>query len=125
MASLFISRWKLKPECRQQFEAIMDGLIEASGEVLKAETTVMFYGWGRDENEFVAIESWRSEEVVNAVRQSDGFKQALSAMMECCSAPMEMEVFADKGNDRSVFDQYPKGKSKVHPEVGNIHGYFI
>lgn len=125
MASLFISRWRLNPDHRDEFLEIMNNLIEASKDVLEAETTILFYGWGRNENEFVAIESWRSEEVVNAVRESEGFKGALTSLMECCSAPMEMEVFTDMNNDRSVFDLYPKGISKVHPVVGDMHAYFV
>jgi quinol monooxygenase YgiN len=125
MASLFVSRWFIAPEKRDEFMGIMNALIEASGEVLKEQTTLLFYGWGRDPNEFVAIESWRSEEAVNAVRGSEGFKQAVTALMGCCNKPMQMEVFTDLGNDRSVFDLYPAGKSRGHPEAGAMHAHFI
>lgn len=73
----------------------------------------------------MAIESWRSEEAVDAVRGSEGFKQAVTALMGCCNKPMQMEVFADIGNDHSAFDLYPTGKSQVHREAGAIRAHFI
>ena len=124
-ANAFVSRWKIKPEHRdefiKQFNELWQGAAEQMGEV----TNFVFYGWGRDPNEFVAIESWKSEEIVGAVRASDGFKEAVSRLMACCSAPMVMEIYSPWEGARSVFDLYPVGPSKVHPRAGEIGGVFV
>jgi quinol monooxygenase YgiN len=125
MASLFISRYQLQPEKRDEFVRTLKAMFEGAREIVEKETTLLFYGFGRDPNEFVAIESWKNEEVVNAVRASDGFKQGFAALMACASAPMEMEIFRDWNDDASVFDVYPRGESKVHPKVGGLPTVFL
>jgi quinol monooxygenase YgiN len=125
MASVFISRYQLKPEKREQFVATLQAMIDGGRQFIAEQTNFIFYGFGRDPNEFVAIESWKSEEVVNGLRASPEFKQAFAALMACAAAPMEMEIFRDWGDDASVFDIYPRGRSRVHDATGNPGVVFL
>jgi len=124
MASVFISRYQLKPEKRDEFVRTLKSMYEAGREFIKKETNFVFYGFGRDPNEFVAIESWKSEAVVNALRASDDFKKAFAALMSCASAPMEIELFRDWDDDASLFEVYPRGDSRLHPTVGGLTTIF-
>ena len=124
MASLFISRYRLKPEKRDDFVRTLKAMYEGGREFIEQQTNFCFYGFGRDPDEFVAIESWKSEDVVNALRATEQFKQGFAALMSCASAPMEMEVFRDWNDDASVFDVYPRGESRVHPRVGGLPSVF-
>lgn len=125
MANLFISRWKLHPERRDEFRQIMDGLVNASKDLIESEITIFFHGWGRDENEFVAIESWRSEGAVKSLRETPEFQATMERLMACCREPMEMELFTDDQNDREIFELYPAGVSQVHPIVDAMHARFL
>jgi quinol monooxygenase YgiN len=124
MASLFISRYQLKPEKREEFVRTLKAMYDAGREFIEKETNFCFYGFGRNPNEFVAIESWKSEDVVNGLRATDGFKQGFTALMTCAAAPMEMEVFRDWNDDTSVFEVYPRGESRVHPKVNGLASIF-
>lgn len=124
MASIFISRYQLKPERRDEFVRTLRSMYEAGREFIAKETNFVFYGFGRDPNEFVAIESWKNEAVVNALRASEDFKKGFAVLMSCASAPMEMELFRDWNDDTSIFDTYPRGESRVHPKVGGLPSLF-
>jgi len=119
MANLFISRWKIDPVKREMFLKIFEELYVSAKELLDRETTAIHYGWGRDANEFVAIEAWKDETVVSALRQSEAFKDIFAKMMTCTTAPMQMELITDLPGDRSVFATHPVGPSTVHPQVGH------
>jgi quinol monooxygenase YgiN len=119
MANLFISRWQIDPDKREQFLTVFNELYEAAKPLLEAHTTALHYGWGRDENEFVAIEAWKDEAMVAGLRQSPEFKDVFARMMACASAPMRMELINDLSNDRAIFAAHPAGPSTVHPEVGH------
>jgi quinol monooxygenase YgiN len=125
MASVFISRYQLKPEKRDEFVRTLKAMYDGGKEFIAKETNFVFYGFGRDPNEFVAIESWKNEAVVNALRGSEEFKQGFAALMSCAAAPMEMEVFRSWDDDASVFEIYPRGASRVHPKVGDKATIFI
>ena len=124
-ANAFVSRWFVKPERRDDFIKAFNGLWSGHAEQMGEVTNFVFYGWGRDPNEFVAIESWKSEEIVNAVRQTELFKVAVANLMSMCSKQMVMEVYSPWEGDRSVFDLYPAGQSKVHPRSGDIDAVFV
>lgn len=124
MASIFISRYQLKPEKRDEFVRTLRSMYEAGREFIAKETNFVFYGFGRDPNQFVAIESWKNEAVVNALRATEDFKKGFAVLMGCASAPMEMELFRDWNDDASVFDIYPRGESRVHPKVGGLPSLF-
>ena len=118
MANLFISRWQIKPSKREEFLKIFGELHTAAQDLLERETTAYHYGWSRNENEFVAIEAWKNEATVAALRQSPQFKDVFDRMMACSSAPMKMELINDLSGDRSIFAAHPAGKSTVHPDAG-------
>jgi len=119
LSNLFISRWTIDPAKREEFLRIFNELYNAAKELLERETTACHYGWSRNENEFVAIEAWKNEATVAALRQSPEFEQMFGRMMACAAAPMKMELVNDLANDRSIFAAHPAGKSTVHPNVGH------
>ena len=119
MGNLFISRWQVAPAKREAFLAVFNELYEAAKPLLAAQATAFHYGWGRDENEFIAIEAWKDESVVAALRASPQFIQVFTAMMDCSAGPMQMEVVSDLANDRAIFAAHPAGKSTVHPDIGH------
>jgi len=119
LGNLFISRWRVDPARREAFLAIFNELYEAAKPLLETQATAFHYGWGRDENEFVAIEAWKDEAVVASLRRSPQFNEVFTAMMDCSSAPMRMELVNDLANDRSIFSAHPPGKSTVHPDIGH------
>ena len=119
MANMFISRWQIDPKKRQEFLNIFNELLAAAKELLEREASAYHYGWSRSENEFVAIEAWKSEATVAALRQSPQFKEVFARMMACASAPMTMEIINDLAGDRTIFAAHPSGKSTVHPDVGH------
>jgi quinol monooxygenase YgiN len=113
----FISRFTLKPERRDEFLAMFTGLVENFRAAMGETTNFVFYGWSRP-GEFVAIESWKSPEIVAAVRADPGFVDLVGKLFDCCSAPMQMEIFNAMDSDGSIFSRHPEGKSTVHPDVG-------
>lgn len=115
-SNLFISRWTIAPARREEFLAIWDGLWRAHAGAIEVMTHFVYYGWARDPNQLVVLESYRDEAVVTQLRQDEGFKQAVRAMLDCCSAPMTMELLSGLEGDRSIFDLYPAGPSTVHPQ---------
>lgn len=125
MASLFISRFQLKPEKRDEFVRTLKTMYEGASDLIRKETNCVFYGFGRNPNEFVAIESWKSEDTVNALRASEEFKKGFTALMSCVVAPMKLEIFRDWNDDASVFALYPVGESKLHPKVNGLATLFV
>jgi quinol monooxygenase YgiN len=121
----FVSRWTVRPEKRADFITQFNALWRDNTEIMNEVTNFVFYGWGRNPDEFVAIESWKSNEAVAAMRQSEGFKIAVAALMTCCSAPMVMELYSPWEGGREVFETYPVGDSQVHPRAGAIHAVFV
>jgi quinol monooxygenase YgiN len=99
--------------------AFFTGDYEAAKPLLETQATVFHYGWGRDENEFVAVEAWKDDTIVASLRQSPQFNQVFTAMMDCSSGPMRMELVNDLTNDRTIFAAHPPAKSSVHPDIGH------
>lgn len=125
MASVFISRYQLKPEKRDEFVRALRAMYEGGRDFIRQETHFVFYGFGRVPNEFVAIESWKSEATVNALRASEDFKKGFAVLMSCAAAPMELEMFRDWDDAASVFDLYPRGESRLHPKVNGLATVFV
>ncbi|MET0544742.1 MAG: antibiotic biosynthesis monooxygenase family protein [Caulobacterales bacterium] len=115
----FVSRYTVKPEKKEEFIALFNELWKSGEAQLREVTHFVFYGWSR-EDEFVAIESWKSPEFVAAVRQSEEFKDVVSRLLSMCSKPMTMEAFNGMNSDGYIFKQHPKGASTVHPKAGDI-----
>lgn len=114
--NLFISRWTIDPARREQFLEIWDGLWRSHTDAIEVMTHFVYYGWSRDPNQFVAIESYKDEAVVTEIRKDDAFRAAVRAMLDCSSGPMTMELLAGMEGSRSIFDLYPAGRSTVHPD---------
>lgn len=122
--SAFVSRWFVKPENRDAFIEKFNALWQADIPGLQSVTNFVFYGWGRDPNEFVAIESWKDQKFIDETRESPFFQQAVGDLMSLCDRPMEMQLFSGMEGSRALFDQFPVGESTVHPKSGNIGAVF-
>jgi quinol monooxygenase YgiN len=121
--NVFISRWTVKPERRAEFLSLFNSLWRGHIETMEQITHFVYYGWGRDPNVMVAIESYKDESLLAQLRKSDVFQTQVAKLLDCCSEPMTMELFGGLEGDRSVFDIYAAGDSKVHPrgrEVGTV-----
>ncbi|MEJ7935287.1 hypothetical protein WG907_13615 [Sphingobium sp. AN558] len=123
--NLFISRWTIDPVHRGRFLEIWDGLWRAHVDAIEVMTHFVYYGWARDPNQFVAIESYRDEAVVAQLRKDEGFRSAVRAMLDCSSAPMTMELLSGLEGERSIFDIYPAGASRVHPADARERAVFL
>jgi hypothetical protein len=121
----FVSRYTLKPDRRDEFVKLFNARWRPMAEEIQKATNFVFYGWGRCEYEFVAIESWKDPAVVAKVRESDSFKMAVARYLECCKKSMTMELFSGMDGGRSVFDTFAQGLSKVHPHAGDIGVIFL
>jgi quinol monooxygenase YgiN len=124
-ADAFVSRFHVRPDRRGAFLDVFNGLWRADIPALQAVTNFVFYGWGRDPNEFVAIESWKDQAAMDEVRQSPFFQEQVTRLLECCDRPMEMQLFSGMEAGRGVFEQFPAGPSKVHPRAGDIGAVFL
>jgi quinol monooxygenase YgiN len=124
-ANVFVSRWFVAPAHRDEFIRQFNLLWQANVDGLKQATNFIFYGWGRDPNEFVAIESWKDEATVAALRQSEDFKTAVASLMACCDRSMEMQLYSGMQAPRDVFASYQVGPSSVHPTSGAIGAVFL
>jgi quinol monooxygenase YgiN len=114
-SNTFVSRFTIKPERRAEFLSIWEPLWRDHIDVMNAITHFVFYGWGRDGNELVAIESYKDEAQLAELRKTPKFQEIVGQLLDCCSKPMTMELFSGLETNRAVFDMYPKGPSKVHP----------
>jgi quinol monooxygenase YgiN len=124
-ANIFISRWFLRPERREEFLSIFEPLWRNHIATMEAITNFVFYGWSRDGNVLVAIESYRDENLLGELRKSPDFQREVARMLDCCSQTMTMELFSGLDTDRSVFDIYAQGPSKVHPKGKEIGAVFL
>lgn len=120
----FVCHFYLKPECREQFLAEFDALWRGSLDFMNENCNLVFYGFGRDPNEFVAIESYRNEAVVAELRASEQFQEIVGKLLGYCSKSMVLDIYSGLDADRSIFDLYPAGESKYHPRNGDVRGIF-
>jgi quinol monooxygenase YgiN len=119
-ANAFICTFTIDPKRRDEFLRVFNGLWTQFVDVMEENTNFVYYGWGRNPNEIYMIESWKSEQVTNKVRADPRFKEALTAMIECCTAPMRLQILSGLRSDRSVFDLYPAGPSEYHPSTDEL-----
>jgi quinol monooxygenase YgiN len=124
-SNVFISRWTVDPARREEFNALFDSLWRSHIEAMEQITHFVYYGWGRDPNVFVAIESYKDESLLAQLRKSEVFQVQVAKLLDCCSKPMTMELFGGLEGDRSVFDIYPAGDSKVHPRGKTVGTVFL
>lgn len=121
-ASAFVAHFHVKPDKREEFVTAFNALWQADIPGLRDAVNFVFYGWGRDENEFVAIESWKDDAVTHALRKSDFFQQSVGALFELCDQPMGLDLYTGMSFPRALFDALPAGVSPVHPVRGDICG---
>ncbi|RJG03197.1 hypothetical protein [Noviherbaspirillum sedimenti] len=114
-SSAFISRFHVDPKRKDEFVRIFDSLWKPHLDFMNEQCNFVFYGWDRDEHIFYAIESYKDEELLKELRKSGVFQTQVSQLMDCCNAPMEMELARGMDSDRSCFDFYKRGPSEVHP----------
>ena len=123
--NLFISRYTVAPARRDEFIAIFDPLWRNHIETMEQITNFVFYGWGRDPNVMVAIESYRDEGLLAELRKNEMFQREVSRLLDCCTKPMSMELFSGLDIGRAIFNAYPAGDSKVHPRGKEIGAVFL
>jgi quinol monooxygenase YgiN len=121
----FICKFTIRPERRDEFLRVLNALWKSFVDVMERDTNFMYYGWGRDPNELFIIESWKDERATNAVRAELRFKKAVAELLDCCSAPMTMQLLSGLDGDRSIFDQYPAGPSAHHPTSESVASRFL
>jgi len=124
-SNLFVSRYTIKPGKREEFLAIFNPLWQNATEFMAENAHFVFYGFGRDPDVMVAIESYRNEEAVAAIRKTPEFKELVGKMLDLCSEPMTMELFNGLEAGRAIFDMHPAGVSTVHPQTAENHAVFL
>lgn len=123
-ASAFVAHFYVKPDLRDAFVEKFNGLWQADIDGLRASVNFVFYGWGRDENEFVAVESWKDDTITAEVRRSEFFQEKVGELLSLCDKPMLVELYTGMEAGRQIFIDLPAGESKVHPRAGEICGVF-
>jgi quinol monooxygenase YgiN len=121
----FIARFKLNPARIPDFLRAHQEIQDKSGSFMHAEAHFIFYGWGREENEWVAIECWKREETLNTLRAHPEFVESVKRLLSCCAAPIEITLYVGMNSERAQFDQYPTGVSGFHPKLGDLHVKFV
>jgi quinol monooxygenase YgiN len=124
-ANCFLSRFTVDPARRDDFIAALEELARNAEPWYEEGCNFAFHGWARDPNQWVAIASWKSEDFVNRMRQTDWYKDTQQRMLECSSEAMVMEQFSGMNVDRSVFEQYPAGSSQVHMKTKTLDVTFL
>ena len=124
-ANCFISRFSVAPDRREEFVAALEELCEHAASWYERGCNFAFHGWARDPNQWVAIASWRSEELLDEMRQTPWFIDTQRRMLECCDGAMVMEQIAGMDHDRSVFERHPAGSSQVHTKTTTLDVVFV
>ena len=109
----FFTRFPVDPAKREKFIGLVNELCAFAGPFYDRGCAFAFQGWSRDPNEWIVVASW-DETVVQELRATADFQRINAGMLDCCVGPMIMEQFAGMDTDRSVYDIYPAGNSKVH-----------
>jgi quinol monooxygenase YgiN len=124
-ANCFLSRYTVHLHRRAEFEAALGELLDFADSWYREGCNFAFHGWARDPNQWVAIASWKSEEILARLRDTPEFQDITVRMLDCCSEAMTMEEFSGMQVDRSVFDTYPAGRSQVHLPSGALDVVFL
>ena len=120
-ANCFIARYPVRDDKREEFMTLFDSLWHQGLDFMNEHCHLVFYGWDRSDKWFYTIESYKNEEAVAQLRQTDMFKQMVSQLLAYCDGNMELQNLRGAECDRSVFDKYPAGRSAIHPEGGGNH----
>ena len=120
-SSCFIARFHVDPNKRETFLAIFNALWNGAKDMLEDQCNLVFYGWDREETTFFTVESYKDENALAALRESEVFQTVVRQLLEQCTAPMELQLLRGMATGREVFDLYPAGPSLVHPAAGPIN----
>lgn len=123
-SNCFIARWNIIPERKEEFVSIWEPLWNEHIDTMGMITNFAFFGWTRDPNVLVTIECYRDEMELAELRKSESFQILVARLMDCCSETVTIDLFSGIDADRSVFDLYPQGASKVHPAGRLVHAKF-
>lgn len=118
MPVIFIARWFPLPERREAFLTVISRLKDAFTPEILAGITMLQVCFNH-EGHFVAVEMW-DEEILNSLRASQVFHEAVRDLSACCSRPLEIEHLNPLGGDDGVFKRYPPGKAdpRYYPDLG-------
>lgn len=121
MALTFIAHWFPLPERKREFTTALNELAVSIPQSLYATANYIKVTWNR-RGEFIACESWRDEDAINAFRATPIFHDAIRKMAACCSRPLELEVLDELDGDESVFERYREGiaDSRFYPDLGSM-----
>lgn len=124
-SNCFLSRYQVDPARRDEFIAAVNELFAFAGPWYDEGCNFAFQGWSRNPDEWVAIASWKTEDILARLRVTSQFRDITTRMLSCCTGAMTMEEFAGMKQDRSVFDLYPPGRSQVHLPSGSLDVVFL
>ncbi|MET0987168.1 MAG: antibiotic biosynthesis monooxygenase [Steroidobacteraceae bacterium] len=126
MPIVIIARWYPRPERREEFLRTVSGLKDALTPEMAESFAVLLPTMSSD-GAVIFLEMWKSEEVMNKLRASEAFHQAIRAMSACCSRPLEIEHLNTVDGSGDFFslspidkERYPPGKAdpKFYPDLG-------
>ncbi|MET0985422.1 MAG: antibiotic biosynthesis monooxygenase [Steroidobacteraceae bacterium] len=133
MSIVIIARWYPRAERRDEFLRAVGNLKDALTPEMLASFSVLLPTMSR-EGAVVFIEKWNSEEVMNKLRSSPIFHEAIRKMSACCDRPLEIEHLNTVGDDGNFFslrpverDRYPPGKGNplYYPDLGPMTPRFV
>lgn len=123
-ANCFISRFTVDPARRDEFIDALEELAENAEPWYEEGCNFAFHGWGRNPNQWVAVASWKSEDFVYRMRQTDWYKDTQQRMLACSSEAMVMEQLSGMACDRGVVDHYIVGSSQLHMKTKTLDVVF-
>jgi len=121
MPIMFIVRWYPRPERRDRFL----GIIERLGAALTSATAqgVEFIRptFNRD-GQFIVVEVWKDAEILDGLRRSALFHDAIRELTDCCTKPLEIEYLNPLDADGTVFARYPRGTASptLYPDLESM-----
>lgn len=133
MSIVIIARWYPRAEHRDEFFRIVGGLKDALTPEMVASNSVLLPTMSR-EGAVVFIEKWNSEQVMNELRSSPIFHEAIRSMSACCDRPLEVEHLNTVGKDGTFFSlrpvesgRYPQGNAspRYYPDLGSMTPRFV
>lgn len=119
-SSCFVARFPVRADRRDAFMAIFDRLWRDSLDFMNAQCNFVYYGWDRTGRWFYTIESYKDEQMLKGLRESDVFQTTVSTLLSMCDGNMEFQLLRGMDGPAAVFDDYPAGPSQVHPKAGDI-----
>ncbi|MET0988451.1 MAG: antibiotic biosynthesis monooxygenase [Steroidobacteraceae bacterium] len=121
MTMAFIARWYPRPEKLEDFLGVIAQLGAGFPPEIAAGITLMQPTLNRD-GQFVVLEVWKDEAILNRLRESKLFHDAIRNMSACCSRPCELEHLNPLGERSNVFERYPSGKAHpaFYPDLGSM-----